>query len=68
MVEYDAILKAGDLYEEIIKKHPSSIYGKIAEILYPNDSDRRAAETKACQRVEEYKKLINGGFFDLVYP
>lgn len=68
--EYDVILEAGDLFRKLDSKRlkGKGVYRKIADQLYPNDLDRRGAETKASQKVKEYNKLVSGGWREIQFP
>lgn len=81
--DYNRILDAGDLYEELKKKKSRIIWPYIVEKIYPRsdypakyDSYGRRANKKPTEStikdvkkyVREYQRLVKGGYLEIVYP
>jgi len=78
--DFARILEAGDLYEELKRKKSKGIYRQVAEKLYPHsvqvyghaDKGKRRPSKNAVDEAEEiikeYKRLVDGGYKEILYP
>ena len=60
--DFERILDAGDMYRDGKK------YRQIADKKFSSDNDREGARIKAFNLVKEYKKLVSGGYQDIIFP
>jgi hypothetical protein len=60
--DFEKILKAGDMRKKNLTEP------QIAKKLFPKDVDREGAKIKVHQLINQYKKLVNGGYEEISYP